>query len=185
MRWLVGIALVVIAVRRIGTERIADLARPANQRLEVFSPCRAGPYARFALSVRPSRTPWRLTAALITVLLSACSPVANASRTPSQAAPGLPASSSGVCQAIAALPDVAATERIFINVAHAALHVLAADPRLDRSMSASVLETMQKVEADFRHSPGVPVLTDDLANLHASANTALIAIGEEVQACAL
>jgi hypothetical protein len=100
-----------------------------------------------------------------------------------QTAPGLPASSSGVCQAIAALPDVAAAERIFTNVAHAALHLLAADPRLDRSMSAGVLETMQKVEADFRHSPGVAVLTDDLANLHASANTALIAIGEEVPAC--
>ncbi|MDP9273054.1 MAG: hypothetical protein M3O93_05905 [Chloroflexota bacterium] len=88
-----------------------------------------------------------------------------------------------MCQAIAALPDVPAAERIFTNVAHGALHLLAADPRLDRSMSAGVLETMQKVEADFRHSPGVAVLTDDLANLHALANTALHAIGEEVPAC--
>lgn len=72
-----------------------------------------------------------------------------------------------------------------MNVAHAALHLLAADPRLDRSMSAGVLETMQKVEADFRHPPGVAGLTDDLASLHASANTALNAIGEEVPACAL
>ncbi len=88
-----------------------------------------------------------------------------------------------MCQAIAALPDVAAAERIFMNVAHAALHLLAADPRLDRSMSAGVLETMQKVEADFRHSPGVTVLADDLANLHASADSALKAIGEDAPAC--
>jgi hypothetical protein len=120
----------------------------------------------------------------MSLLLSACSPVASASATPVQTAPGLAASSSGVCQAIAALPDVPAAERIFMNVAHAALHDLAADPRLDRSMSAGVLETMQKVEADFRHPPGVADLTDDLASLHASANTALNAIGEEVPACA-
>lgn len=89
-----------------------------------------------------------------------------------------------MCQAIAALPEVSAAGRIFTNVAHAPLHLLAADPRLDRSMSAGVLETMQKVEDDFRHPPGVTVLADDLANLHASADTALKAIGEHVPACA-
>lgn len=54
MRWLVGIALLVIVVRRIGTERIADLVRWADQRLELFSPRGAGLYARFAVPLLES-----------------------------------------------------------------------------------------------------------------------------------
>lgn len=117
-------------------------------------------------------------------MLSACLPAANASATPSQPGLGLSASSSGVCQAIAALPDLSAAEHAFINLAHAALHGLAADPRQDRSMSAHVLEAMQKVETDFRQSPDVAVLTHDLAELHAAADAALQALGVEVPACA-
>lgn len=49
MRWLVGIALLVIVARRIGAERIADLVRWADQRLDLFSPRGAGLYARFAV----------------------------------------------------------------------------------------------------------------------------------------
>lgn len=49
MRWLVGIAVLIIVVRRLGTERIADLVRWADQRLELFSPRGAGLYARFAV----------------------------------------------------------------------------------------------------------------------------------------
>jgi hypothetical protein len=51
-------------------------------------------------------------------------------------------------------------------------------------MSARVLEGMEKVEADFSQVPDVAVLTDDLAELHASADAALQALGEEVPACA-
>lgn len=140
--------------------------------------------SRVSLSVRPSRTPWRLTAAWITLVLSACSPVASVSATPSQRALGLAASSSGVCQVIVALPDLSAAERAFTNLAHEALHGLAADPRLGRSMSARVLEAMEKVEADLGRSPDVAVLINDLAELHASADAALQALGEEVPACA-
>jgi hypothetical protein len=125
-----------------------------------------------------------LTAAWITLVLSACSPTASVSATPSQPALGLPASSSGVCQAIAALPDRSAAERAFTNLAHEALHGLAADARLDRSMSARILEAMEKVEADFSRSPGLATLTDDLAELHASVDAALPALGVEVPACA-
>ena len=139
--------------------------------------------SRISLLVHPSRTSWRLTAVWITLLLSACSPVANASTTPSQPALGLPASSSGVCLAIAALPDLFAVERTFTNLAHEALHGLAADPRLERSISARVLEAMERVEADFRQSPDVAVLTDDLAELRASADVALQALGAQVPAC--
>ena len=96
---------------------------------------------------------------------------------------GLPASSSGVCQAIVALPDPSAAKRAFSSLAHEALHSLAADPRLGRSMSARVLEAMEKVEADFSQSPDVAVLTDDLTELHASADAALQALGVEVPIC--
>lgn len=102
---------------------------------------------------------------------------------PSQPAPGLAASSVGVCQAIAALPDPAATERVFTNLAHDPLHGLAADPRLDRSMSARVLVAMENVEADFSQSTDVAELTDDLRTLHAAAEAALQVLGLEVPAC--
>jgi SAM-dependent methyltransferase len=49
MRWLIGLALLAIALRRIGTERIADMVRWTDQRLELFSPRGAGLYARFAV----------------------------------------------------------------------------------------------------------------------------------------
>lgn len=49
MRWLVGLALAVIVIRRLGTERIADAVRWADQRLELFSPRGAGLYGRFAV----------------------------------------------------------------------------------------------------------------------------------------
>jgi hypothetical protein len=119
--------------------------------------------------------------------IGACS----AGSTPSRAATaqlsepllGLPASSSGVCKAIVALPDVSAAERAFTNLAHEPLHGLAADSRLGRSMSARVLEAMEKVETDFSQSPDVAVLTDDLTELQASADAALQALGEEVPPC--
>jgi hypothetical protein len=110
--------------------------------------------------------------------------LASAPATPDLPAHGLPASSSGVCKAIAALPDLSAAERAFTHLGHEALHGLAADPRLDRSMSARVLEAMEKVEADFSQSPDITVLTDDLGELHASADAALQALGVQVPACA-
>ena len=138
---------------------------------------------RVSPSVRRPSVPGRSTAALIALVLSACSPGANAPAVPSQAAIGLAASSAGVCQAIDALPDVTAAERVFTNVAHEALHALAADRRLSRSLSARVLEAMQKVEADFSGSTGASALSDDLAELQVSTDAALGALGEEVPAC--
>jgi hypothetical protein len=88
-----------------------------------------------------------------------------------------------VCQAIVALPDVLAAERAFTNLAHEPLHRLAAESRLNRPITARVLEAMQKVEADFGRSADVPALTNDLGELHASADAALVALGEEVPAC--
>jgi hypothetical protein len=121
-----------------------------------------------------------------TSLLFACSP---ASATPGGGAGAgsvLTAASAGVCQAIVALPDAAAAERTFTNVAHEALHSLAAEPGLDRQLSARVLEAMQKVEADFGQSPppDIAALTSDLASLHDSADRALVSIGDTAPPCA-
>jgi hypothetical protein len=121
--------------------------------------------------------------AVATLLLSACSPIGSGSGAASQSALGLSVSSAGVCEAIAALPDRAAAERAFTNMAHDALHGLAGDPRLSRSISARLLEAMQKVEADFSRTPDAALLSADLAELHASADSALQALGEEVPAC--
>lgn len=49
MRWLVRLALVAIVARRVGTERIADVVRWLDQRLDLFSPRGARLYARFAV----------------------------------------------------------------------------------------------------------------------------------------
>jgi hypothetical protein len=130
------------------------------------------------------RPTWRPGAVWIVLVLTACAPAAAASAAPAQPGSGLTASSSGVCEAIVALPDAAAAERAFINVAHQSLHGLAADNRLDRPMSARVLETMQRVEADFSGATDAPSLGRDLAALQAAADAALRAIGEEVPACA-
>ena len=49
MRWLVALALAAVVLRRLGSERIADAVRWADQRLELFSPRGASLYARFAV----------------------------------------------------------------------------------------------------------------------------------------
>jgi hypothetical protein len=119
----------------------------------------------------------------IAMILAACSP---ASAPPVGGPSGLTAASAGVCQAIVALPDVAAAERSFTNVAHEALHGLAAAPGLDRQLEAGILEAMQRVEADFGQSPppDVAALTSDLRSLHDSADRALVSIGETAPPCA-
>lgn len=48
MRWLVALALAALALRHLGSERIADAVRWADQRLELFSPRGAGLYALLA-----------------------------------------------------------------------------------------------------------------------------------------
>lgn len=120
----------------------------------------------------------------IAVVVSACSPAAAPSSSRGSPAAGLPASSSGACQALLALPDVSAAERAFTNVAHDALHRLAGDSRLDRTLSARVLEAMERVEVDFRQPPAPQVLHDHLAGLREAADAALQALGENVPPCA-
>lgn len=84
---------------------------------------------------------------------------------------------------MAALPDLAATRRVFINDAHDALHTLAADPRLTRSAAAHVLEAMDQLERDFDASAEAPGVTTDLADLAAAASTALKELGIDAPPC--
>jgi hypothetical protein len=127
----------------------------------------------------------RLLSLALFALLTACS---SASPTPtapeSAAATGLEAASTGLCAAIAALPDAAEAERTFTNEAHEALHSLAGDPGLDRADAARVLEGMEQVETDFSSGADAGVLATDLTALHVSADEALRALQIEVPACA-
>ena len=137
------------------------------------------------MSVTAWSPPARLLPLALALLLAACSsssptvvPAASA------AAAGLEAASSGLCAAIAALPDPAEVERTFTNQAHEALHSLAAAPGLDRSDAARVLEGMEQVETDFSGGADAGVLATDLMALHVSADEALRALQIEVPACA-
>jgi hypothetical protein len=90
--------------------------------------------------------------------------------------------SSGLCAAMAALPDLPASHRAFTNLAHAQLHVLASDPRLDRSSAAAVLEAMLRVEDDFANGRAIDARAD-LPRLKSAADTALGALDVEVPPC--
>lgn len=127
--------------------------------------------------------PW-LVGATIALVLNGCAVGARSTLTETGTAPGLSSAVSGVCGAVAALPDRSTAERVFTNVAHESLHGLAADPRLDRTMSAAILEAMQVVEEDFRGSADASRLSGDLGALRTAAATALGAIGEAVPGCA-
>ena len=123
------------------------------------------------------------------LLLPGCQAVGSAKSDGQASASGsgiatdLAAASTGVCQTLAALPDATAAERSFENVAHAALHALAAAPALDRALSAAVLESMERVEADFTASRAGEPLRRDLETLLEEANAALQAIGRTQPPC--
>lgn len=95
----------------------------------------------------------------------------------------LATAAAGLCAATTALPDLAATKRAFVNEAHDALHVLAADPRLTRSAVARVLEAMDRLERDFDAPAEAPVLAGDLADLSTTASAALVELGIEAPSC--
>jgi hypothetical protein len=132
-------------------------------------------------------THWLPASAIGVVLaLGACTPAA-APTPASQATPassGLEAASSGLCHALAALPDALAAARAFTNEAHAPLHRLAADPRLSRPMAARVLEAMQLVEADLARLPDSNTLRDHLAALRAATDDALATLRVDIPRCA-
>lgn len=120
---------------------------------------------------------------LVVTLLAACAAQPPASLQ-SAAAVGLGSASAGLCSALAALPDTAGAARTFTNFAHAELHVLAAEERLDRSLQAAILQAMQQVEADIEQGGSAASLLTDLTTLKGWTDESLQALGEEVPACA-
>jgi hypothetical protein len=117
------------------------------------------------------------------MVLCSCTAGAGSSAAGGGPATGGSAAVSGLCEALASLPDRSTAERVFTNVAHEPLHSLAADRRLDRALSADILEAMQLVEEDFSQSADVGVLSRDLGALRVSAAAGLEALGENAPAC--
>lgn len=130
----------------------------------------------FARSRRGGESATALVALLL--VLAGCGGAASGS-----SSAGHGAASAGVCHAMAALPDVTDSQRAFNNEAHEALHALAADPRLDRTIAARVLESMQRVEADFAQAAGPDALGIDLSTLLEAADDGLAEVGQAVPAC--
>jgi len=129
----------------------------------------------------PQRTV--LVAVAVALLAAGCGTPSSPTATALSSAGDLTAASSGLCLALAALPDTAAAQRAFVNTAHAALHSLAAAPGLERSVAAGVLEAMQRVEGDFATIATQKTLTADLQDLSAKADAALRAIGQAPPPC--
>jgi hypothetical protein len=125
-------------------------------------------------------------AGLLILMLSmtACASSQNASETTAPRQIDPKSASSGVCQARLDLPDVTEAGRAFTDLAHEALHRLAADSRLSRSMAAAILETMERSETDLGHAPSAAALSADLDALQVATDVALTALGETVPPCA-
>ena len=124
-----------------------------------------------------------LALGVVVLRLTACAPASEpASSSVAAADPRL--ASSGVCDAIGALPaDRTGAIRAFQNEAHAALHSLAAAGGLDRAMAASVLETMGRVEYDISSGAPVDALAPDFGALLDAANAALNDLHIDPPAC--
>ncbi len=135
--------------------------------------------------MRPVERRVRGSALLILMLsMVACAPGQTASATTGAGQSDPTAASSGVCQARLDLPDVTAAGRAFTDLAHEALHRLAADTRLSRSMAAAILESMERSETDLGHAPSPAALSTDLDALQVATDAALTALGETVPTCA-
>lgn len=126
----------------------------------------------------------KLLALLVAAALLTASCAAQPLATPvaSSSGPGLTDASSGLCLTIAALPALSDAERTFTNLAHAPLHAVAAAPGLDRPLAKRVLETMERVEADFE-ARNATMASSDLDQLKAATDSALAALGMTVPAC--
>jgi hypothetical protein len=99
--------------------------------------------------------------------------------------PTLAAAVSALCDARAALPgDPSRAAATFRDRAHDTLHVLAADPELDRGLAGDLLRAKEEVEARIADGASGDELTGPMDALVASATAALAGIGVEVDACA-
>jgi mono/diheme cytochrome c family protein len=84
----------------------------------------------------------------------------------------------GVCLAVGALPDdPGAARRVYSDRARLALHALAADSRMDRSLAGELLQAKARVEADLADDAAPADLRNDMVALEGVANAALRSIG--------
>jgi hypothetical protein len=124
--------------------------------------------------------------------LTACSGDGGAEPTPSP----LPSGSLGVVTPEAAVsavqglcgvreaPDASAAKATFYDRTHDELHVIAAaTEEQDRSAAASLLEAMQRVEAELEHPPLPGGFSADVDALVGTTRAALEAIGLDAPAC--
>ena len=157
MRWLIGIAVAALVLRRIGAERIADAVRWADQRLELFSPRGAALYARFAV---PLLEPLhRQVAAEVAALTSGtvldvgtgpgALAVAIAQRCAECTVIGIDLAPEMLASAEARARDVGVSERVRFEVADAAALPLA-DGSVDVAVSTLSLHHWRDVPAILR-----------------------------------
>jgi hypothetical protein len=90
----------------------------------------------------------------------------------------------GLCHAIGLVADDRdGAVRAFTDEAHLALHALASDQRLQRSLAAELLQAKYAVEADLSAGASGQPLYDDLLTLYQATVAALDDIGAQIPAC--
>jgi hypothetical protein len=95
------------------------------------------------------------------------------------------AAAAALCDARAALPDDRASAvRAFQDLAHDDLHVLAAEPDLDRGYAGDLLRAKEAVESGFADEATGPELAAAMDALIASTETAVADLGITVAGCA-
>jgi|SRR5581483_2841355 len=99
----------------------------------------------------------------------------------------LQAIAAGVCDAARQAPaDAGAARRTFFGTSHDGIHLIARGLEdKDRAAAATLLETKQKVEADFNASPPPPgpQIAADLTRLAAVTRTSLARFKVSVEPC--
>jgi hypothetical protein len=89
----------------------------------------------------------------------------------------------GLC-ALVGMTDLGAANATFQDEAHRTLHAVAADAeRIDRAVSAALLETKQRVEADLAEPDLPPGFPDDVQALLVALRAALETIGLPAPEC--
>jgi hypothetical protein len=89
----------------------------------------------------------------------------------------------GLC-ALAGMTDQTAANATFQDEAHRTLHAVAAEAeRIDRAVSAALLQTKQRVEADLAEPDLPPSFSDDVQALLVALRAALETIGLPAPEC--
>ena len=101
------------------------------------------------------------------------------------ATPKLQTIAAGVCDAARQAPTaVDAARQTFFGTSHDGIHLIARGLEdKDRAAAATLLETKQKVEADFLNPPPGPQIAADLRRLAAVTRTSLARFKVSAEAC--